>query len=97
MDASARAAGSEGSVDPAASLPAVLRESLTDGAQLLLIGSMLVGLMSGPAGEQAMQPFAGDLFKGMLAFFLLDMGLLVARNFRSLRGRSGWLVGYAVH
>jgi hypothetical protein len=27
-----------------------------------------------------MQPFTGDLFKGMLAFFLLDMGLMAART-----------------
>ena len=32
----------------------------------------------------------------MLAFFLLDMGLLAARNLGSLRGRSPWLLGYAL-
>lgn len=74
----------------------VMREALTDGAQLLLIGAMVVGLLSGPAGAAAMKPFAGDLFKGMLAFFLLDMGLLAARNMSKLRGRSPWLLGYAV-
>ena len=60
----------------------VLRESLTEGAQMLLLGSVAVGLLSGEAGKAAMQPFTGDLFKGMLAFFLLDMGLLTARNLR---------------
>jgi hypothetical protein len=74
----------------------VLHESLTDGAQLLLLGAMLVGLLSGEAGEAAMKPFAGDLFKGMLAFFLLDMGLLAARNMGQLKGKSPWLLVYAV-
>ncbi|MBY0463508.1 MAG: sodium-dependent bicarbonate transport family permease [Burkholderiales bacterium] len=74
----------------------VLHESLTDGAQLLLLGAMLVGLVSGDAGKAAMQPFSGDLFKGMLAFFLLDMGLMTARNLPQLRGQSPWLIGYAV-
>jgi hypothetical protein len=74
----------------------VLHESLTDGAQLLLLGAMLVGLLSGDAGETAMKPFAGDLFKGMLAFFLLDMGLLAARNMGKLRGQSVWLLVYAI-
>jgi hypothetical protein len=74
----------------------VLHESLTDGAQLLLLGAMVVGLLSGDAGEAAMQPFAGDLFKGMLAFFLLDMGLLAARNMGQLRGKSPWLLVYAI-
>ena len=74
----------------------VLHESLTDGAQLLLLGAMAVGLLTGEAGQRAMQPFAGDLFKGMLAFFLLDMGLLAARNIGTLKGRSAWLLAYAV-
>jgi hypothetical protein len=74
----------------------VLHESLTDGAQLLLLGAMLVGLLSGEAGEAAMQPFVGDLFKGMLAFFLLDMGLLAARNMGQLKGKSPWLLVYAI-
>lgn len=74
----------------------ILHESLTDGAQLLLLGSMAVGLLTGESGKAAMQPFTGDLFKGMLAFFLLDMGLLAARNLGSLRGRSPWLLGYAL-
>ena len=84
---------------PAGGLPPlrkVLHESLTDGAQLLLLGAMLVGLVSGDAGKEAMQPFSGDLFKGMLAFFLLDMGLMTARNLPQLRGQSPWLMAYAV-
>ena len=32
----------------------------------------------------------------MLAFFLLDMGLMTARNLPQLRGQSPWMVGYAV-
>jgi uncharacterized protein len=77
-------------------LKAVLHESLTDGAQLLLIGAMLVGFLSGEAGQKVMAPFAVDLFKGMLAFFLLDMGLLAARNMGELRGKSPWLLAYAL-
>lgn len=77
-------------------LSKVLHESLTDGAQLLLLGAMLVGLISGEAGRDAMQPFSGDLFKGMLSLFLLDMGLMTARNLPQLRGQSPWLVAYAV-
>ena len=73
----------------------ILHESFTDGAHLLLLGSITVGLLSGQAGETMMKPFAGDLFKGMLAFFLLDMGLMVAKNFGSTRGKSPVLISYA--
>jgi len=79
-----------------APLGKVMHESLTDGAQLLLLGAMVVGIVSGDAGEAAMKPFAGDLFKGMLSFFLLDMGLLAARNMGQLKGKSPWLLVYAV-
>jgi len=74
----------------------ILHESFTDGAQLLLLGAMLIGILSGDAGKVAMQPFSSDLFKGMLAFFLLDMGLLTARSLPQVRGKSPWLIAYAV-
>ncbi len=81
-----------------ASVPSVgkiMKESFTDGAHLLLLGAMAVGYISGEAGRAVMQPFSGDLFKGLLAFFLLDMGLLVARNFADARKSSPVLIGYA--
>ena len=74
----------------------ILHESFTDGAQLLLLGSMLVGLMSGDAGQKLMAPFSIDLFKGMLAFFLLDMGLMAARNISGLKGKPPITLLYAI-
>ena len=74
----------------------VLREALTDGAQLLLLGAMLIGILTGASGQAAMKPFSIDLFKGMLAFFLLDMGLQAARNMGQLKGQSAWLLVYAI-
>lgn len=74
----------------------ILHESFTDGAQLLLLGAMLVGLLTGEDGQAALKPFSGDLFKGMLCLFLLDMGLMAARNIGSLRGRSPLLIGYGL-
>lgn len=74
----------------------ILHESFTDGAQLLLLGSLAVGFISGEAGKAMMQPFSGELFKGMLAFFLLDMGLMVARNFRESSKVPLILIAYAI-
>jgi hypothetical protein len=79
-----------------APLGRILHEALTDGAQLLLLGAMLIGVLTGESGQAAMKPFSVDLFKGMLAFFLLDMGLLAARNMGKLRGQSVWLLVYAI-
>lgn len=77
-------------------LSKILHESFTDGAQLLLLGSMVVGLVSGDAGQKLMAPFSIDLFKGMLAFFLLDMGLMAARNIKGLRGKPPITLLYAI-
>jgi hypothetical protein len=65
----------------------VLHESITDGGQLLLIGSLVIGLLSGDAGHKVMAPFSIDLFKGLLAFFLLDMGILAAKNIGELKNK----------
>lgn len=74
----------------------VLHEAFTDGTHLLLLASLLIGFLSGEAGRAVMQPFAGDLFKGLLAFFLLDMGLMVARHFGAARSQSPLLIAYAM-
>lgn len=92
----AAAAGPGVTASGNAPLGRILHEALTDGAQLLLVGAMLIGILTGASGEAAMKPFSVDLFKGMLAFFLLDMGLLAARNMGKLKGQSVWLLVYAI-
>lgn len=78
------------------SVKAVLHEAFTDGAHLLLIGSLLVGAVTGTKGAEAMQPFTGGLFKGFLAFFLLEMGLLVGRQLREARDVGPFLIGFGL-
>ncbi len=75
---------------------AVLRHALTDGAHLLLVGSLAIGLITGEPGHAMMEPFSGALFKGMLALFLMDMGLTVARQWSSLRDVPHRMLAYAV-
>jgi hypothetical protein len=81
---------------PGLSMGKILHESFTDGTQLLLLGAMVIGLVTGESGQAAMQPFSGDLFKGMLCLFLLDMGLATARSLPAVRNQSPWLLAYAV-
>jgi hypothetical protein len=83
-------------IKESSSMSKILHESLTDGAQLLLLGSMMVGLISGDSGQKIMAPFSIDLFKGMLAFFLLDMGLMAAKNFEGLKDKPPITLFYAI-
>ena len=77
------------------SLSKILHESFTDGGQLLLLGSLVIGLISGESGHKVMAPFSIDLFKGLLAFFLLDMGLLAAKNIGELKGKPAITLLYS--
>lgn len=81
---------------PAPSHWHVVREAFTDGANLLLLGSLLIGWATGDQGKLMMEPFSGALFKGMLALFLLDLGLLVARQLPALRQIHPALIAYGV-
>jgi len=84
-----------GTTVPHTSFGKVLHESFTDGGQLLLLGSLVVGLISGDSGHKIMAPFSIDLFKGLLAFFLLDMGLVAARSIGELKGKPPITLAYA--
>jgi len=79
-----------------ASTSILVKDSLKDGAQLLLIGAMVIGFLSGDSGERVMAPFSIDLFKGMLAFFLLDMGLKVAKNVKQVIKKSLVAIIYGI-
>jgi uncharacterized protein len=67
----------------------LLRDAFLNGSVLLIIGSLLIGLITGDQGWQEISPFADHIFKGMLSVFLLDMGIVAARQAREL-GRAGW-------
>jgi uncharacterized protein len=76
--------------------PELLRDSFLNGSVFLLIGSMVVGGLAAEGGAEAMRPLTEDLFKGLLAFFLLDMGIIAARRARELRSSGAFLLGFAI-
>jgi len=73
------------------------REIFTNGAILLLTGSFLVGWASGSQGMEKMEGFLVAPFQGFLAFFLLDMGLLVSRQFNHLKEFTLKLVLFGIY
>ncbi len=74
----------------------LFRDSFFNGSVVLLIGSLLIGLVSGERGWTEVAPFADDLFKGVLCLFLLDMGIVAARRLKDAIGGGLFLVGFAV-
>ena len=59
---------------------AILREVFVGAATVMLLGSFLVGAISGETGMARLDLFVGPLFQGALCFFLLDIGLIAARR-----------------
>jgi uncharacterized protein len=55
----------------------------------LLLGGMAIGWAAGPDGLQPIGGLYFDLFKAVLALFLLEMGLIVSRQVNELK-RRGW-------
>jgi hypothetical protein len=51
----------------------LLRDAFFNGSVFLLVGSLLIGALTGEKGDAALHPFTSDIFKGMLCLFLLDM------------------------
>jgi uncharacterized protein len=75
----------------------VLREAFLNGSVLLLIGSLMIGVLTGSDGWSKVHLFVEkDLFYGALMFFLLDMGLVAARRIQDLRKTGMFLIGFAV-
>ncbi len=63
---------------------------------VLLLGGLLIGWI---AGEEGIEPVAGlffDPFKGVLALFLLEMGLIAASQVASLRRYGVFLLGFGI-
>lgn len=57
-----------------------MREVVLNGSIVLLIGSFLIGMMTGANGLKMIAPFIVDSFKGILCLFLLDMGIIAGRG-----------------
>ena len=61
------------------------REVLLNASVVVLLGSLIIGWISGAAGMKAIAPFFAEPFQGVLCLFLLDMGLSAGRGLR-----NGW-------
>ena len=74
----------------------VLHEVFAGKSLVLLLGGLAIGWVAGPGGIVPLDRVFFDLFKGLLAFFLLEMGLVVARRFGDLRRAGAFLIAFAV-
>ncbi len=64
-------------------------EILLNGSIVLLIGSFVIGIVTGDGGMTRIDSFIVAPFQGVLCLFLLDMGLVAGRGLRGSRGALG--------
>lgn len=72
----------------------VAHEALLGKSIVLLVGGLLIGWLSGPQGIEPLEPLFFDLFKGVLALFLLEMGLIAAAQARTVLRNGVFLIAF---
>jgi hypothetical protein len=82
--------------EEATSWSKVLHEAFLNGSVFLLVGSLIVGILTGEKGWEKLEPFTQEIFYGALTFFLLDMGLVAAKRIRELSKTGSFLIGFSV-
>ena len=72
-------------------LKSVIKHSFTNGSVLMILGSLVIGLIADTKQAEGIKPFTTDIFKGFLAIFLLEMGMVTAKRFSAFK-KYGWYV-----
>ena len=63
---------------------------------VLLLGGLMIGWFSGAEGVKTIEPLFFDLFKGVLALFLLEMGLIAASKISTLKKYGFFLIAFGI-
>ncbi|MCF6354228.1 MAG: sodium-dependent bicarbonate transport family permease [Candidatus Polarisedimenticolaceae bacterium] len=74
----------------------LLHEVFLGKSVVLLLGGLLIGWVAGPEGIESIAGLFFDPFKGVLALFLLEMGLIAASQVSCLRRYGLFLLGFGV-
>jgi uncharacterized protein len=74
----------------------VLKEAFLNSSVFLLVGSLIIGMLTGERGWKVLSPFTQDMFYGVLTFFLLDMGLVAAKRIKDLQKTGFFLIAFAI-
>lgn len=74
----------------------VVKHSLTNGSVLLILGSLIIGLLANAKQAEGIKPFTNDIFKGFLAIFLLDMGIVSGRKLSSFTNNGLFPLIFAI-
>ena len=74
----------------------MFKEAFLNPSVFLLMGALIIGILTGEKGWTSVEPLFGALFKGILAFFLLDMGIVAAKRIYELKKLGFFLIAFAI-
>lgn len=74
----------------------IFKEAFLNPSVFLLMGALIIGILTGEKGWTSVEPLFGALFKGILAFFLLDMGIVAAKRIYELKKLGFFLIAFAI-
>ena len=79
-----------------ASLKQAMHEAIFGRSIFLLVGALVVGALCGEAGMKKVEPFFVTPFQGVLALFLLEMGIVAGRRLSDLKKVGPFLLGFGI-
>lgn len=75
---------------------ALAHEVMLGKSIVLLLGGLAIGWIAGPTGIVPVKALFSDLFKGVLALFLLEMGLVAGSRVGEIRRYGVFLVAFGI-
>lgn len=82
--------------DRSVNLGAILKHAISNGSVLMIVGSLIIGIVADSKQAEGIKPFTTDIFKGFLAIFLLEMGMITVRRFSSFKKHGLFVFFFAI-
>ena len=86
----------DGASNKKSNMLSITKHSFTNGSVLLILGSLLIGFIADTKQAEGIKPFTTDIFKGFLAIFLLEMGMVTAKRFSAFKKYGLFLSMFAI-
>ena len=78
------------------SIGKIIKHSFTNSSVLMIFGSLVIGFISDTKQAEGIKPFTTDIFKGFLALFLLEMGMITAKRFSAFKKYAAYPIVFGI-